>query len=94
MLSLNFFHKELLKICNANCSRVVSSFTVPSRHFGASTVLNQMRFVRTSQYLKSYLHDSSKNFSFAFVKKNKRFSPQLFVECFNKKNKNLGDKQI
>ena len=62
-----FFIKMLLKICNANCSWVVCSFPMPSKFSGASTVLNQMRFVKTFVFVK--LFSTSETLSRRFSKK-------------------------
>ena len=78
ILSLNFFHKKLLNLCYANCSRTVSNFAMPSRLLAAPTVLNQISLFAIFQ----------KNFRFCFITK-KDFPYKFFVEYFYKNICNL-----
>ena len=53
--SLRFFHKKLLNISHANCSKIVSNFAMHSRLLVATFILNQMRLVWTFVFVKFFL---------------------------------------
>ena len=70
-----FFIKKLLNICHVICSRIVSSFVVPSRLLGAPIVLNQMRCAWNCEVCLNILNSmlASKTICSRFSKKASAF---------------------
>ena len=91
ILSVNIFHNKVQNVCHANCSRVVSSFAIPSG-LRAPTALNQMGFVGNliiGKFYSIYPRLSKKASVLVLSTKKKRFYPQFFIEYFYKNIHNL-----